>query len=194
MVSEKKQRFKDVKETAGAYGTLSEEEAIKKAKDVQEITKELIEKDEIIKEIDLIEEPPKKEIEEEQKKIGGTFRPGGTWMPKTKLGKEVKERKIMNLDEILESKRKILEPEIIDWLLTVKSDLISVGQSKGKFGGGKRRACRQTQRKTAEGNIPTFSTMAVVGDESGHVGIGSGEAKEPLPARDKAIRKAKLNI
>jgi small subunit ribosomal protein S5 len=117
-----------------------------------------------------------------------------SWEPKTKLGREVKDGKIKNIDEILDSKRKILEGEIIDCLIDVKSELISIGQSKGKFGGGKRRAWRQTQRKTKEGNIPTFSTFAVVGDEKGHVGIGFGKAKETLPARDKAIRKAKLNI
>lgn len=194
MASEKKQKFKDVKETAEAYGTLSEKEAVEKAKDVSEVTKELLEKEEVIKDLNLPEEVIEKELEEKEKRPAEVFGIGGTWMPKTKLGKDVKERKITNLDEILEKKRKILEPEIIDWLLTVKSDLISIGQSKGKFGGGKRRAWRQTQRKTAEGNIPTFSTMAVVGDENGHVGIGSGEAKETLPARDKAIRKAKLNL
>ena len=70
----------------------------------------------------------------------------------------------------------------------------SIGQAKGKFGGGKRRAWRQTQRKTKEGNVPTFSTIAVVGDENGHIGIGTGKSMETLPARDKAIRKAKLNI
>ncbi len=36
--------------------------------------------------------------------------------------------------------------------------------------------------------------MAVVGDEKGHVGVGTGKAKETLPSRDKAVRKAKLNI
>lgn len=116
------------------------------------------------------------------------------WKPKTKLGREVKEGKIKNIDEVLDNKRKILEEEIVDLLINIKSDLISIGQSKGKFGGGKRRAWRQTQRKTKEGNIPTFSAMAVIGDEKGHIGIGFGEAKETLPARDKAIRKAKLNI
>src|SRR3989344_3454653 len=116
------------------------------------------------------------------------------WNPKTKLGKEVKDKKIKNIDEILDSKRKILEEEIIDNLINVKSDLIFIGQSKGKFGGGKRRIWRQTQRKTKEGNVPTFSTLAVIGDENGHMGIGSGRAKETLPSRDKAIRKAKLNI
>ncbi len=116
------------------------------------------------------------------------------WDPKTKLGQEVKSEKIKNIDEILDNNRKILEPEIVDSLLNLKSDLISIGQSKGKFGGGKRRAWRQTQRKTRAKNIPTFSTMAVLGDENGHVGIGTGKSMETLPARDKAIRKAKLNI
>jgi len=116
------------------------------------------------------------------------------WDPKTKLGKDVKDGKIRDLDVVLDSKMKILESEIVDSLINLKSDLISIGQSKGKFGGGKRRAWRQTQRKTKEGNIPTFSTLAVVGDENGHVGVGSGKSMETLPARDKAIRKAKLNI
>jgi small subunit ribosomal protein S5 len=116
------------------------------------------------------------------------------WDPKTKLGKEVKEGKIKNIDDILDSGRKILESEIVDSLINVKSDLSLVGQAKGKFGGGKRRAWRQTQRKTKEGNVPSFSTLAIIGDGNGHLGIGAGKSKETLPARDKAIRKAKLNI
>ncbi len=127
-------------------------------------------------------------IEEEEKaRLAG-------WKPKTKLGQEVREGKIKNIDEILDSGRKIMESEIVDLVANVKSDLIFVGQSKGKFGGGKRRVWRQTQRKTREGNVPTFSTMAVVGDENGHIGIGDGKSKETLPARDKATKKAKLNI
>jgi len=116
------------------------------------------------------------------------------WVPKTKLGEEVKTEKIRNIDEILDDKRKILESEIVDYLMTIKSELINIGQAKGKFGGGKRRIWRQTQRKTKEGNVPTFSTLAVIGDENGHIGVGSGKAKETLPAREKAIRKAKLEI
>src|SRR3972149_2736521 len=116
------------------------------------------------------------------------------WNPKTKLGKEVKSGKIKNIDEILDSGKKILEAEITDSLINVKSELINVGQSKGKFGGGKRRIWRQTQRKTKAKNIPTFSTFAVVGDENGHIGIGSGRSSETLPAREKSIRKAKLNM
>jgi small subunit ribosomal protein S5 len=117
-----------------------------------------------------------------------------SWAPKTKLGKDVKSGKIKDIDQILDNEMKILEPEIVDSLIRLNSDLISIGQSKGKFGGGKRRAWRQTQRKTKEGNVPTFSTMAVVGDGKGHVGIGTGKSMETLPARDKALRKAKLNL
>lgn len=143
--------------------------------------KELLEKAEIekVKEIE-IEKTEKPKLD--------------SWSPKTKLGKDVKNNKIKDIDFILEKKLKILEPEIVDSLIEVKSDLLSIGQSKGKFGGGKRRAWRQTQRKTEEGNVPTFSALAVIGDERGHIGLGSGEAKETLPARDKAIRKAKLNV
>jgi len=114
------------------------------------------------------------------------------WKPKTELGKLVKEKKITKIEEILN--HKILEPEIADTLLNLNSELLNIGQSKGKFGGGKRRAWRQTQRKTAEGNVPTFSCMCVVGNNEGIVGIGYGKSKETLPARSKALRKAKLDI
>ncbi len=157
-----------------------------------------------IKEKPKIEEKVEKKVEETEKKVEDKKEnkrkpwekedPVAIWDPKTKLGEDVKNAKIKNIDEILSEGKKILEPEIVDSLIKVNSDLISIGQSKGKFGGGKRRAWRQTQRKTKEGNVPTFSAMAVVGDENGHVGIGIGSAKETLPARDKAIRKAKLNI
>lgn len=139
----------------------------------------------------------KKEVEKKpQQRRGGPTREEviEAWNPKTKLGEEVKSGKIKDIDEILDNKRKILESEIVDSLVNLKSDLISIGQSKGKFGGGKRRAWRQTQRKTKQANVPTFSAMAVIGDENGHIGVGTGKSMETLPARDKAIRKAKLNI
>jgi len=72
--------------------------------------------------------------------------------------------------------------------------LLEVGQSKGKFGGGKRSIWRQTQKKTREGNKPSFSTFSVVGDNNGHIGLGFGKSRETVPAREKAFRNAKLNI
>ncbi len=117
-----------------------------------------------------------------------------SWVPKTALGRLVKSGKEKDIDKVLSEHKKIIEPEIVDTLLQLQSDLLLVGQAKGKFGGGKRRAWRQTQKKTMEGNVTSFSCMAVVGDRNGHVGIGIGKAKETLPARAKAIRNAKLNI
>lgn len=116
------------------------------------------------------------------------------WVPKTKLGKLVRDGKEKNFDKILLHGKKILEPEIVDSLLNLESDLLLIGQAKGKFGGGKRRAWRQTQKKTQEGNVLSFSAMAVVGDKKGHVGIGFGRSKETLPSREKALRNAKLNV
>jgi len=194
MIKDKKEEFENTKKTVEAHGTYSDEEALKKAGSEEEVIETLIEKEiekeQIPEEIALV-------VEEKKERIFGAKTKEEIilgWQPKTKLGIEVKDGKIKNIDEILNKNKKILEPEIVDMLLNTKSDLLSIGQSKGKFGGGKRRAWRQTQRKTQEGNVPTFSTMAVIGDENGHIGIGSGRAKETLPARDKAIRKAKLNV
>jgi len=116
------------------------------------------------------------------------------WKPKTELGRKVKNREILDIDEILDDSIRILEPEIVDALITLENDLLLIGQSKGKFGGGARRIFRQTQKKTMEGNKPKFSTTAIAGDKDGHIGIGYGSAKETVPAREKSIRKAKLNI
>jgi len=158
----------------------------KEEKTAEKVSEEMLET-EIDKQLRIKAEREKEKANELKEKLE-------SWVPKTKLGQEVKSKKIKNIDEILDSDGKILEEQIVDSLINTKSDLLLIGQSKGKFGGGKRRAWRQTQRKTMEGNVPTFSTLAVIGDENGHVGIGMGRAKETLPARDKAIRKAKLGI
>ncbi|MBU2615732.1 MAG: 30S ribosomal protein S5 [Nanoarchaeota archaeon] len=191
------EKFEDVKKTAEAHGTTSEVASEEKAKDAEAVSKELIEKVPEKK-----DEGEKKFVRRDNSNRGrGRVDPEvlraetlAAWEPVTKLGTEVRNKAVKDLDEILDSGRKILEEEIVDTLMNAKTDLILIGQAKGKFGGGKRRAWRQTQRKTKEGNVAMFSTMAVIGDEKGHVGIGVGRAKETLPARDKATRKAKLNV
>ena len=126
-------------------------------------------------------------VREEKEKLAA-------WVPKTELGKLVRAGKIKNIEEILESGQKIMESQIVDLLLNLEVELLNIGQAKGKFGGGKRRPWKQTQKKTKEGNVATFSVLAVVGDGNGYLGMGSGRASETLPAKEKAIRKAKLNI
>jgi small subunit ribosomal protein S5 len=117
------------------------------------------------------------------------------WQPKTELGRLIKEGKIKTIDEVYKIGKRIMESEIIDFLLSnLTSEFLEIGQSKGKFGGGKASVWKQTQKKTAEGNKPKFQTAIVVGNRGGFVGVGVGKAKETVPAREKAIRNAKLNL
>ena len=117
------------------------------------------------------------------------------WKPKTALGKKVKEGLVTDLDEVFASGERILEAEIVDVLMpNMETDLLLIGQAKGKFGGGKRRIFRQTQKKTQEGNKIHFMTCGLVGNKNGYLGVDVGKSKETVPARDKSIRKAKLNL
>ena len=122
-------------------------------------------------------------------------RPKPVWEPKTQLGKEVKEGKIKSFEEILSKGRRVLEAEIVDFFFPeLKTDFILVGQSKGKFGGGSRRMYKTTQKKIREGSRSKFTYMAVVGNEDGYVGLGKGSSRESMPARERAVKLAKLNL
>jgi small subunit ribosomal protein S5 len=139
------------------------------------------------------EAPVLEPINEEQTKI--ELSPEvRSWKPKTVLGKKVQAGEIRNIDEVFDSGLTVLEPEIIDSLIQLESELLLIGQAKGKFGGGQRRVFRQTQKKTMEGNKPKFTTLAVVGNRDGYVGMGLGKSKETVPAREKALKAAKLNL
>ena len=138
---------------------------------------------------------PRRRLSEEERMKIDREESLAKWKPKRKLGMLVQTGQIKNIDEVFEKGFKILEQQVVDTLLPdLKADLLLIGQAKGKFGGGKRRFWRQTQRKTAEGNVPSFACMVVVGDGNGHVGVGIGKAGETLPAKEKAIRQAKLNL
>ena len=138
-----------------------------------------------------------KELEEvivEEVKKKGAFEKEA-WKPRTSLGLKVKNGEVSSINYILDQRIKILEPEIVDALIpNLVTDLLMVGQAKGKFGGGQKRVFKQTQKKTQEGNKPKFATFAVIGNEDGYVGVGYGKSKETVPAREKAIRQAKLNV
>ncbi len=117
------------------------------------------------------------------------------WEPRTELGKRVKSGEINDISQVIEYGTRIMEPEIVDFLVSeLGSEFLLIGQAKGKFGGGRRRIFKQTQKKTKAGNKPHFTAMAVVGNDNGYVGVGTGSSKETLPARQKALRMAKLNI
>jgi len=119
----------------------------------------------------------------------------GAWTSKTELGKLVKQGKIKSISAVLDSGKRILESEIIDYLVpNLEVEILAVGQSKGKFGGGKKSVWKQTQKKSREGNKPKFATLTAIGNNDGYIGLGYGKSKETMPAREKSLRKAKLNI
>jgi small subunit ribosomal protein S5 len=118
-----------------------------------------------------------------------------TWKPVTALGKMVQSGEITSIEQVFAGNHQILEAEIVNKLIPdLQEELLLIGQAKGKFGGGQRRIFRQTQKKTREGNKIQFMTCAVVGNRNGYVGVATGKSKETVPARDKAKRKARLNI
>ncbi len=165
----------------------ADSEFIEKAPKIVEISD--TEEVEVVKRDEIKEE---EEIVKEKKDSG--FDSSG-WEPKTETGRKVKSGEITDIDRILDKGMQIMEQEIVDILLpNCETELLMIGQSKGKFGGGQRRIFKQTQKKTKEGNKPKFATFAVHGNMDGYFGYGYGKAKETVPAREKAFRKAKINM
>ncbi|MBU5678300.1 MAG: 30S ribosomal protein S5 [Candidatus Aenigmatarchaeota archaeon] len=117
-----------------------------------------------------------------------------SWIPRTKIGKDVLEGKITSIDEIFERGEKIKEPEIVDKLLKLKTEIIWIGGSPGKGGGIKRTPTRRTARMHRSGRRYKISSLVVVGNEDGYVGVGRSVGTTHQIAIEKAIKKAKLNI
>ncbi len=106
------------------------------------------------------------------------------WIPKTELGKKVKEGKITSLSEVLRSYNKIMEIGIVDTLMPELSEkdyqeILNVNM---------------VQRMTDSGRRVKFSVVAVVGNKDGFVGLGEAKATEVGPAIRKALDNAKLNL
>jgi small subunit ribosomal protein S5 len=102
------------------------------------------------------------------------------WVPKTKLGRMVKEGRILSIKEIFDQNLVIREPEIVDYLLpNLKHEVLDV---------------TIVQKQTDAGEVSKFRVVVVVGNFDGYVGLGVGKAKQIRQAIDKAIREAKLNI
>ncbi len=116
-----------------------------------------------------------------------------SWNPKTELGKLVKSGKITSIEQIFLHGYKILEAEIVDFLLPdLEHDYIRLSLSKGKY--RRPKILKMTQRKTAEGNKTSWEAVAVVGNKNGYVGVGIGKSADQQLALEKALRNAKLNI
>jgi len=102
------------------------------------------------------------------------------WVPRTKVGRMVKEGRITSIREIFELNLPILEPEIVDFLMPdLKHEVVDI---------------KIVQKQTDAGELSRFRVTVVVGNEDGYVGIGAGKAKQLRFAIQKAITNAKLNI
>lgn len=102
------------------------------------------------------------------------------WIPRTRVGKLVKEGKITSIKEIFDQNFVIQEPEIVDYLLPdIKHEVIDVNI---------------VQKQTDAGETTRFRVVVVVGNFDGYVGLGIGKARQLRAAIEKAIVDAKLNI
>ncbi|MEM1686120.1 MAG: 30S ribosomal protein S5 [Acidilobaceae archaeon] len=103
-----------------------------------------------------------------------------TWVPRTRVGKLVKEGKITNIEEIFRRNLPILEPEIVDMLIPgLEHEVIDVSI---------------VQKMTDAGRITKYRAVVIIGNREGYVGIGKGKARQFRFAIEKAITNAKLNI
>ena len=106
--------------------------------------------------------------------------PLNEWVPKTKLGRLVKEGHINSIEEILQNNYRIREPEIVDALFPeLRQEVVDVSM---------------VQRQSDSGQQKSFRLTVVVGNGEGVLGIGIGKAPEFVPAVRAAESRAKLSI
>lgn len=106
--------------------------------------------------------------------------PLNEWIPKTKLGRLVKDGHINSIEEILHNNYRIREPEIVDALFPdLRQEVVDVSM---------------VQRQSDSGQQKSFRLTVIIGNGEGVLGIGVGKAPEFVPAVRAAEARAKLNI
>ena len=102
------------------------------------------------------------------------------WVPRTRLGRLVKEGHINSLEELVRNNYVIRESEIVDILFPdLRQEVVDVNL---------------VQRQSDSGQQKSFRITVVVGNGEGVIGIGIGKAPEFVPAVRAAEIRAKLNI
>jgi len=102
------------------------------------------------------------------------------WEPRTRLGRMVREGKILTYEEALETGFPIREVEVVDALLPdLTDDVLGVNM---------------IQRMTDSGRRVRFNVLCVVGNSDGYVGLAVCKGKEVSSTIKKAIDSAKLNL
>lgn len=102
------------------------------------------------------------------------------WVPKTRLGRLVREGQVTTFDEALRSGLPIKEPGIIDVLLPgLEDEVLDINM---------------VQRMTDSGRRVKFRTTVIIGNHDGYIGLGEGKNVQVGMAIKKGIDDAKLNI
>lgn len=102
------------------------------------------------------------------------------WVPKTAVGKLVKNGEITSIEQVFEKGLPIIETEIIDTLLPhIEEKLIEFSK---------------TTKVRRAGRLYAFRAIVLVGDGNSYIGLGIGKDKERLPALRKATKNAKLSL
>merc|ERR1712066_1117691 len=104
------------------------------------------------------------------------------WVPVTKLGRLVKERKIETMEDIYLHSLPIKEYQIIDQFFqpgTLKDEVMKI---------------HPVQKMTSAGQRNRFVCYVLVGDTNGHIGLGSKCAKEVATAIRGGIIAAKMSL
>ena len=106
------------------------------------------------------------------------------WVPLTNLGRLVKMGLVKKLEQIFYHSIPIKEYQIVDELIkrnnkTLKEECMKI---------------KSVQKQTKAGQRTRFKAVVAVGDEDGHIGVGSKLAKEVQVAMKGAVIAAKLNI
>ena len=102
------------------------------------------------------------------------------WIPRTNLGRMVKEGQITSIDEIFMMRQRIQEVEIVDILLPDLTDeVLSIKLVTAQSDAGRKRR---------------FKATVAVGNKNGYIGVASAKKRDIGPAIRQAIVNAKINI
>ncbi len=121
----------------------------------------------------MVKKEKEKESEKEKKE-------GDDWIPKTSIGKKVKNGEITSMEQLIKMNAPIIEPQIVDILIpSLEEKVVDL---------------KKSTRVTRAGRKFTFRAGVLIGDKEQFIGIGTAKDKEKFPAIRKAAKRARLNL